>query len=277
MTTAPKIHEVFVEDEEGALGHMPFEIAHALLRMGWHESWFAALDSLKSGQFSERRDAHENLAKEAQETWNVLAMPWASGPRGGQRGREVVENVKKLAQAAARHCAAMRVYEEKDGKSTVELQKPAEQPYKDFESARSTLGTLHGTLAHVVVERMVEVLWAAGWHAANTVGYMDDSKEDEEEEEEDEEDEDEEENGEKDEDEEDEEDEEERFGEEYPGSSDDPIEDMRNMLEAFHNLFHSDEPFRGVRCTLASETEGMPSVLESISRVPGAFGDAWIL
>ena len=42
------------------------------------------------------------------------AMPWASGPRGGQRGRLVVENVRTLVQSAAEHCALMRIYEEKD-------------------------------------------------------------------------------------------------------------------------------------------------------------------
>lgn len=270
MTTAPKIHEIFVEDEEGALGHMPFEVAHALLRLGWHESWFAALAALPEGH-EERRESHQSLAKEARETWNVLAMPWASGPRGGQRGRDVVENVRSLTRAAAKHCAAMRIYKEKDGKSTVELQKPAEEPYKEFESARSTLSNLHGTLAHVLVERIVEVVWAAGWHAANTVANIDDSNEEGEEEEEHEEEEEEGEDG--DDEEEDEEDEEDRFGEDYPGSSDDPVEDMRHLLEAFHNLFHSDEPCRGVRCSLASESEGVPA-LETISRVPGTWGDA---
>ena len=60
MTTAPKIHEIFVEDEEGALGHMPFEVAHALLRLGWHESWFAALAALPEGH-EERRESHQSL------------------------------------------------------------------------------------------------------------------------------------------------------------------------------------------------------------------------
>ena len=41
-------------------------------------------------------------------------MPWASGPRGCQRGRLVVENVRTLVQSAAEHCALMRIYEEKD-------------------------------------------------------------------------------------------------------------------------------------------------------------------
>ena len=41
-------------------------------------------------------------------------MPWASGPRGGQRGRLVVENMRTLVQSAAEHCALMRIYDEKD-------------------------------------------------------------------------------------------------------------------------------------------------------------------
>lgn len=42
------------------------------------------------------------------------AMPWASGPRGAQRGRLVVENVRILVKSAAEHCALMRIYVEKD-------------------------------------------------------------------------------------------------------------------------------------------------------------------
>lgn len=79
-----------------------------------------------------------------------------------------------------------------------------------------------------------------------------------------------------DEDDEDEADEQEPFGPDYPGSSDDAVEDMRQILTAFHGIFHSGDPYRGVRCALVSETEGNPSVLESISRVPGAFGVAWL-
>ena len=45
-------------------------------------------------------------------------MPWASGPRGAQRGRLVVENVRILVKSAAEHCALMRIYVEKDAWSS---------------------------------------------------------------------------------------------------------------------------------------------------------------
>eukprot|EP00434_Breviolum_minutum_P006679 symbB.v1.2.005897.t1/scaffold329.1/size228424/7 len=252
--------------------HMPFEIAHALLRFAWHESWSVSLATLPDGEeaeaLAERRKSHESLAKEALETWNVMAslakniwpgpkslkidscllilkyeaMPWASGPRGAQRGRL-------------------------DGKSTIELQKPARQPYKNFETAHSTLENLHGTLAHALFERIVDLLWAVAWHAANTVANQMDSNEEEEEEGNEDED------GEEGDEDDDEADEQEPFGPDYPGSSDDAVEDMRQILTAFHGIFHSGDPYRGVRCALVSATEGNPSVLESISRVPGAFGE----
>lgn len=128
---------------------------------------------------------------------------------------------------------------------------------------------LHGTLAHALFERIVDLLWAVAWHAANTVANQMDSNEEEEEEGNEDED-----GEEGDEDDEDEADEQEPFGPDYPGSSDDAVEDMRQILTAFHGIFHSGDPYRGVRCALVSETEGNPSVLESISRVPGAFGVA---
>ncbi|CAJ1369289.1 unnamed protein product [Effrenium voratum] len=273
MTSAP-VHDGYVEDEESCLPHMPFDAAHSLLRLGWHESWYASLTAVSeldgsTGQYEERRKGHKKLAEEARETWNVLALPWASGPRGGQRGAMVVDNVRILAQAAAQHCAAMRVYKEKAGKSATELQQPAHEPYKRFDAAKRTLGDMHGTLAHALFERIVELLWATGWHAANTVGEADELNEEEEEEaEEDDEGEDDEQ-----EDEDEDEDEETPFGDDYPGSSDDPVENMRDILDAFHKMFHDETPFRGVRCSLVSETEGSPSVLETISRVPGAFGE----
>lgn len=130
---------------------------------------------------------------------------------------------------------------------------------------------LHGTLAHALFERIVDLLWAVAWHAANTVANQMDSNEEEEEEGNEDED-----GEEGDEDDEDEADEQEPFGPDYPGSSDDAVEDMRQILTAFHGIFHSGDPYRGVRCALVSETEGNPSVLESISRVPGAFGVAWL-
>lgn len=248
---------------------MPFDVARALLRFAWHRSWSVALSTLPPGELqtalAARQRRHGELAKEALETWNVVAMPWASGPRGCQRGRLVVENVRTLVQSAAEHCALMRIYEEKDGKNTIELQKPAREPYQKFEAARSELENLHGTLAHALFERIVDFLWAVAWHAANTVADQMDSNEEGEEEE----GEDDGENGDEDEDEADEQD---PFGDDYPGSSDDAVDDMRQLLKAFHGMFHADEPFRGVRCSLASEMEGSPSVLESISRVPGAFG-----
>lgn len=153
----------------------------------------------------------------------------------------------------------------KDGKNTIELQKPAREPYQKFEAARSELENLHGTLAHALFERIVDFLWAVAWHAANTVAdQMDSNEEGEEEEGED--------DGEDGDEDEDEAHEQDPFGDDYPGSSDDAVDDMRQLLKAFHGMFHADEPFRGVRCSLASEMEGSPSVLESISRVPGAFG-----
>lgn len=55
--------------------HMPFDVAHALLRLAWHESWSAALSALPQGPLAtaleERRQSHEDLANEARETWNV--------------------------------------------------------------------------------------------------------------------------------------------------------------------------------------------------------------
>ena len=269
MTSAPA-HDGYVEDEDGCLCHMPFDVAHALLRLAWHESWRESLIRAEAigSSYLESLKHHKERVKEARETWNVLAMPWASGPRGGQRGRLVVENVTKLAKASAKHCALMRIYEEKEGKGVLELQQPAHEPYKDFESARSALEELHGTLAHALFERICDLLWASGWHAANSVANKE-SKEQEEEEEQVDEDEEEEE----DDDDEEEKDEQDPFGDDYPGSSDDPVEDMREILSNFHGLFNKDEAFRGVRCSLSSENEGA-AVLGDISRVPGAFGDA---
>ena len=270
MTSAPA-HDGYVEDEEGCLCHMPFDVAHALLRLGWHESWRESLTRAEAigSSYPECLKRHKEQVKEARETWNVLAMPWASGPRGGQRGRVVVENVTKLAKAAAKHCAAMRIYEEKEGKGVLELQQPAHEPYKDFEAARSALEELHGTLAHALFERICDLLWASGWHAANSVANKEDAKEDSEEDDDEDFDEDEEEEDEEEED----KDEQDPFGDDYPGSSDDPVDDMREVLSNFHGLFNADEAFRGVRCSLNSENEGA-AVLGDISRVPGAFGDA---
>ena len=160
-----------------------------------------------------------------------------------------------------------------DGKGMLELQKPAREPYERFEAARSDLESLHGTLAHALFEHIVDFLWAVAWHAANTVAdQMDSNEEGEEEEDEEDDGDDKDDDG----DEEDDEDERDPFGDDYPGSSDDAVDDMRQLLNAFHAMFHSDEPYRGVRCSLVSETEGSPSVLESIARVPGAFGEPWL-
>lgn len=68
---------LFTTLKEGSMPHMPFEIAHALLRFAWHESWSVSLATLPDGEeaeaLAERRKSHESLAKEALETWNVMA------------------------------------------------------------------------------------------------------------------------------------------------------------------------------------------------------------
>ena len=139
----------------------------------------------------------------------------------------MVSNVQTLVQAAAAHCAAMRVYNELTAKSTAQLQEPAKEAYSQFEAASHVLQEMHAVLAHALYKRIVELLWAVSWHVANTVAAKREAQDEEEEEKEDDEEEDEEE-GEEDED-EDEEDEEAIFGKDYPGSSDDAIEDMRGI------------------------------------------------
>ncbi|CAE7907378.1 unnamed protein product [Symbiodinium sp. KB8] len=239
MTTYPQ-HDVYVEDEDGALSEMPFNVAHALVRLGWHTAWSAALRA------EEVRQDHKKLGKEAKEAWQALALPWASGPRGGREGGEFVSQVQNLAKSAADHCVAMRIYKEDSGKSTAKLHEPAKEAYSQFETATR--------------------------HVANTVAAKREEQEEEEEEKEDDAEEDEEEGEDEEDEEEDEEDEEALFGKDYPGSSDDPIEDMRGILGVLHDLFAYKEPLRGVRLCLASE-ENLPSALESIAKLPGAFGE----
>ncbi|OLQ11162.1 hypothetical protein AK812_SmicGene5051 [Symbiodinium microadriaticum] len=150
MTTYPQ-HDVYVEDEDGALSEMPF-------------------------------NDHKKLGKEAKEAWQALALPWASGPRGGREGGEFVSQVQNLAKSAADHCVAMRIYKEDSGKSTAKLHEPAKEAYSQFETATR--------------------------HVANTVAAKREEQEEEEEEKEDDAEEDEEEGEDEEDEEEDEEDEE---------------------------------------------------------------------
>ena len=66
MTTYPQ-HDVYVEDEEGALSSMPFDVAHALLRLSWHTAWGAALRAEESAfqeageDFAKRKQDHKKL------------------------------------------------------------------------------------------------------------------------------------------------------------------------------------------------------------------------
>ncbi|CAE7400474.1 unnamed protein product, partial [Symbiodinium necroappetens] len=175
MTTYPQ-HDVYVEDEDGALSEMPF-------------------------------NDHKKLGKEAKEAWQALALPWASGPRGGREGGEFVSQVQNLAKSAADHCVAMRIYKEDSGKSTAKLHEPAKEAYSQFETASRVLEEMHAVLAHALYKRIVELLWAVSWHVANTVAAKREEQEEEEEEKEDDAEEDEEEGEDEEDEEEDEEDE----------------------------------------------------------------------
>ncbi|CAK0885310.1 unnamed protein product, partial [Prorocentrum cordatum] len=150
-----------------------------------------------------------------------------------------------------------------------------EEHYRSFEAATSALKEHGGVLAPNLRHSISALLWNLGWHAANAVGGMLDEAPDEEEEEESGEE------GEGDgddaageEDEEDEDDLDKRFGDDYPGSSDDHVDDLRSALNAFRECFWDAKPWRGVSLSLASLDEaGACAELEAIGAVPGLFGE----
>jgi len=270
------------EDEEGAFERMPFEVAHALARLGWHESWNATLARVESkldceklpggsSVFDKYRSSHKRLVKEARQTWNILANKWAAEPRGAKEGAEVVKAFQDLAKATGEHCAAMRIFKI-DGKTTSmrKLQSDADEPYERVESSRECLKSKRGVLRRVLCEHAVDLLWATGWHVANTFTEYTEEMDDEQEENEEECDDDD--DAEEEDDEEEEEDEEAAFGEEYPGSSDDYIEDVECLLEKLTTCFCEQNQWRGVRLDLSSSTAlEVESVLEKIAHVPGVF------
>lgn len=271
------------EDEEGAFEYMPFEVAHALARLAWHESWNATLARVESkldceklpggsGMFDKCRGAHKRLVKEARQAWNLLASKWAAEPRGAKDGAEVVKAFQDLAKATGEHCAAMRIFK-MDGKTSSlrKLQSDADEPYERVGSAREVIKSKRGVLRRLLCEHAVDLLWATGWHVANTFAEFQEQMEDEQEEDEEECD-DGGEDEEDDDDEEEEEDEEAAFGEDYPGSSDDYIEDLECLLEQLTSCFCEQNQWRGVRLDLSSTTANeAESVLEKIAHVPGTF------
>jgi len=281
MTTAPSRRRS-AEDVEGALAKMPFQAAHALARLGWHEAWSASLRRVaklrEEGQSlsavpEESLASHRARAKEAREVWQLLGRKWADGPRGHKDGAEVIRALQDAAKAAGAHCAAVRLGEASSQDSKAG-RADAEQQWKLFEAARTVLKDHAAVLKSSLCNNALDLVWAAGWHAANTIAEkVLGEEEDEEGEEDGDEEEDGEEGDEEDEGEEEEDDEEARFGEEYLGSSDDSIEDMADMLQALYDCFWEEHKWHGVRLDLSSAA-GPPAedVLDAIAAVPGAFG-----
>ncbi|CAK0885309.1 unnamed protein product, partial [Prorocentrum cordatum] len=265
---------------------VPYDVAHALLLLSFREAWRAALACAERGGRG-GCPAREGLpgallahqrAEEAREAWEVFGERWAKGPHGEREGAEVVRAVTDMATSAALHCTAARVWPASapGGKRGLKEQRgEVEEHYRSFEAATSALKEHGGVLAPNLRHSISALLWNLGWHAANAVGGMLDEAPDEEEEEESGEE------GEGDgddaageEDEEDEDDLDKRFGDDYPGSSDDHVDDLRSALNAFRECFWDAKPWRGVSLSLASLDEaGACAELEAIGAVPGLFGE----
>lgn len=286
MTCNPETYE---EAIEGALKKMPFDVAHSFARLGYYEAWRTALvraEKARNGKgpifegFDSALELHKKRAKEARETWTLLGGTWAKVPRGEKDGGEVVKAVLDLAKAAAEHCGACRVFSglALKGKKEEEKQRAeADEPYRKFEAAKEVLKEHNGVLTKDLRNSIVDTLWAAGWQAANAVGDMLGELEMEQDEEEHDDADEEDEEGcsdEEDEDKDDSEDEDERFGENYPGSSDDAVEDLGELLASLRECFWEQKLWRGVRLDISSFGAAQAvAELEAIAAVPGAFGE----
>jgi len=275
------------------LGSMPFEAAVALSRVGWHEAWRASLKraeragSLDAGKPDGKKavaekDAqwHKTRAAKAAESWNLLAPKWLDQPRGAKDGAEVTKALLDCAKAAAEHTAARRVgFISLMGDPAKKAEKAADeealQAWQRWEAAQSTLKEHRSVLRESLADVASNLLWASGWHAANSVAEAEvkvmEGKEEDEEQMQEFDDGDEEGEGDDDEAEgdDDDEDEEEKFGADYMGSSDDAVEDHVAILSALPSLFWDDlVPWQGTRLHLFEDAAAAVAAVEAISRVP---------
>eukprot|EP00929_Paragymnodinium_shiwhaense_P041569 TRINITY_DN2157_c0_g2_i1.p1 TRINITY_DN2157_c0_g2~~TRINITY_DN2157_c0_g2_i1.p1 ORF type:complete len:818 (+),score=291.57 TRINITY_DN2157_c0_g2_i1:78-2531(+) len=281
MTSAPGSYK---QNDSGAMKKMSFDAAHALCRLGYYESWRASLkkaEEARAGKsalfegFEKAFDLNKKKAKEAREEWSLIGKKWASGPRGEKEGADLVKALQDLAKAAAEHCAAMRVQKCPKNKKEHEAQKAEpEEPWQRVEAAKAELKERESIMTESLREYAMDLLLATGWQAANTVGEqleeleMAQEEEDEEEEFDDEEDEDDEEDFGDESD-----DEEKRFGEDYPGSSDDAIMDMSSVFQALSDCHWEEKQWKGVRLDVSALSAAEASAeLQAIADVPGTFG-----
>jgi len=287
------------EDEEGGLERMPYEAAVALGRVGWHEAWRASLrraekaghlDAVsektggkKAGAVEKNADWHKKKAAKAAEAWNLLVPQWLDAPRGHKEGAEVAKALLDAAKAAGEHVAARRVgllSEGEQGKKAArEAEEEAVQAYQRFEAAREALKEHRAVMRSSLADTATELLWACSWHAANTTSDAEEiamiAAEDEEDAEPEYDDEDEDGNeGEDDEAEDDEdEDDEAKFGAEYPGSSDDAVQDHLGIVGCLKQLFWDPKyPWHGVRIHLREDAAAAEAAVEAVSKVPAFSG-----
>lgn len=242
--------------EPSALGKVPYKAASLLCRVAWHRAFEASLgraeraNSVKSLAGKAKSAGHKKLAKEATEAWTTYAPKWADGPRGHKEGAEVAKALLDLAVAAAEHAAAQRVGLTTP-KSERAAQKDAMKAWTTYEASLNLLKEHEEVVNESLVDCASNLVWSCAWYAANSVAENEDEPEDEECEDDGDEECDSE-DGEGDQaDEDEEEDEDAKFGENYPGSSDDFVEDHMCISGAFRTLFRgSEDAFHGARVFL---------------------------
>jgi len=215
---------------------LPHEAAEALRWVAWDEAWHAVLEISSKGsrqilteddqdadiekvKIPERFLKHGiqgSMAQKYASKWQQACM--VAGHVELTK-KEVTANLMNAAKSMAQHCAGHRVAP-KNPKSAEESWREFTKCWEDLEET----GLFQESLLH----EMKWLLWNAGWHAANTVSQHQDQPEDD----------DEDDKGEDDDDDEDEDLEEEksRYGGNYPGSQDDPVQDLKQYLRHFYNI-----------------------------------------
>jgi predicted esterase len=271
---------------------MPFEVAHLLARLAWHEGWKASLARAQKARadkppiyenMDKALEHHKKKAKEHREAWSNLAIKWAEKPRGNRDGAEVVGFMQKLTKASAEHAASMRVYsvaglkKEAYTKFMEKQKRDQDEHWQSFSKELAALKEVEGVVTSLLINRAADLVWRAAWHCANAVGSkIDEVEENEDEDEEDDFDDDEDDDENDEDNDEDSEDEEARFGDEYLGSSGDDIQDYLHMMDSLTECFFREAPRRGVhgvRLDLTSlSSSDAEADLQEIAAVPGMFG-----